>query len=88
MREHLEAGEAVERVDQRLGRERPDAGARVRAQRADREEAARDRDAECAARIARDDRPGHERDAIGGAEYSIPAGGGSLVWSTIAFSSD
>src|SRR6185503_6140801 len=58
--QQLEALRPVVRVHQGLGRERADAALRVRAERADGEEARRDRHAEGAARgIARDDRPGH-----------------------------
>ena len=58
-RHGLERGRRVERIDERLGRERADAACRVRAQRADGKEPARDGDAEGSARIARDDGPGH-----------------------------
>src|SRR2546423_6101344 len=50
---------APERVRQRLRGQRADAALAVRADRADREELARNRDAVGAARIARDDGPCH-----------------------------
>ncbi len=54
------AVDAVDRVDQRLGGERPHPALDPRAERADREEAGRDGDAEAAGgRIAGEDRPGH-----------------------------
>jgi hypothetical protein len=59
--QELEPLFSVVRVDQRLGGERADAAFRVRAERADREEARRDRNAERAARVARYDRPRHGR---------------------------
>ena len=48
-------------IDERLGGKRADAALAVRAQRADGEEARRDRHAERAARVARHDGPGHGR---------------------------
>ena len=62
--EQLDSRRAVERIHQRLRRQRADRAPRVHAERADSEEAARDRDAEAAVGVARDDRPGH-RDAPG-----------------------
>ena len=60
--EHAEAARAVGRVDEGLCRERADAAERVRAERADGEEARRDGDAEGAGfRVAGDDGPGHRR---------------------------
>ena len=57
--EQGDAGRPVERIEQRLRRERADAAARVHAERADGEEAAGDRHAEASPRVARQDGPGH-----------------------------
>jgi hypothetical protein len=58
-RQKIEAAHAIERIDQRLRRQRTDTASRVWTQRADGEEPARDRHAQRAARIAGNDRPGH-----------------------------
>ena len=57
--EQVDAGRTVERIHQRLRRQRADRAPRVDAERADGEEAARDGDAEAAVGVAGDDRPGH-----------------------------
>ncbi len=62
--EQLESRRAIERIHKRLRRQRADRAPRVHAECADGEEAARDRDAEAAVGVTRDDRPGH-RDAPG-----------------------
>jgi hypothetical protein len=59
LRQPREAARAVQRIDQRLRRQRTDAAMRMRTQRADREESARDDHAQSARHIARDDRPCH-----------------------------
>src|SRR6185437_9215718 len=58
-RKTIEPGGPVAGIDERLRRERTDVASRVRAKRADREEAACNGDAECAAAITGDDGPGH-----------------------------
>ena len=57
--EQVEAGRPVERIEQRLARDRADAAPGVRAQGADREKAAGDRDAEPAFVVAPEDGPCH-----------------------------
>jgi len=59
--QELERPTRIERVDERLCAERAGAAFGMRTQRADGEEPRRDGDAERAARIARNDRPGHGR---------------------------
>ena len=63
--EQVERRRTVERIEQRLGGDRADAAPRVQAERADREEAARDRDAEPAFVVAPEDRPCHGRKCVG-----------------------
>ena len=59
--EQVERRRAVERIEQRLAGDRADAAPGVRAEGADREEPARDRDAEPAFVVAPQDRPCHGR---------------------------
>src|SRR5439155_21833492 len=58
-RHRLERGRRVEWIDERLRGERAHAARRMGAERSDREEAARDGDAQVAVRIERNDGPGH-----------------------------
>ncbi len=66
----VERGRRVQRIDERLRRERADAARRVRTQRADREEPARDGHAERAGGVAGDERPGHAWEPAPGPAYA------------------
>ena len=61
--QQLDAVHAIERIRQRLRGDRADPGLDVRHAAADREVLGRDRDAERAGGITRDQRPGHQRPA-------------------------